>query len=267
VTQQLPFEIRVKMAKVVAQIGLMNPALLGALAEANYDLVNHHRRSILKHHKLPAKSSATRMLAARLHGYGRTRRVPESFADLKAESFAAAKSGQTFGDSLLIDLETGRSISASGPMAIPFAAMTLQGGARSAAMRRFREQLNSGALKIIRGNLLIRREGRKPIKPLGILVKQRTQRPMLGFYRQWDSVLARHMAKFDRILDLAMTEAGREDLAARAVAAENGRAASRDVYREFINNNPGQHAKARQVAARASAAARKISLANSEGRA
>lgn len=254
--------ISADVSAVVAQIGYLPPALTGALAYENYNLVDHHRRSVLKHHKLPGGKAAQRFLASRLHRYG-SKKDPTELADLVGESFAAAQTGKTFGRERFRKLEEGGERTTSRWFAVPIGALQLKSpGARSAAYRRFREQLSAHMLVVVGKGLLIRRDAHdqgaktKVVKIIGKLVRARREQPMLGFQEQFDRVLPGHMARYDKALDLAMTEAGRDRLARDLQTRARGAAAYRAVYDQFLNANAGKFSEARRVAKAAAKAAR-----------
>jgi hypothetical protein len=71
---------------------------------------------------------------------------------------------------------------------------------------------------------------------------------MLGYYRQWDSVVADELPEYERDLDRVLTEAGRARLERTITIQRSARAAFRAEFARFIADNPGRHAEARRAA-------------------
>lgn len=243
------------IGEVMATLGYLPPALAGAIAERNFDLVSHHKRSVLKHHQLPARSSATRFLASRFFVYGRkTKSTPTRIEDAQGESFMAAASGETFGEDRLRVLEEGGTITSNAPMAMPFAPPTATGWIE----RVFRRGLKAHAFGITPGGLIIRHEaGRGGMgEVIGKFIRSRRQRPLLGFFRQFASVMPRHLPKYERAAAMALTAAGREALEHRTTIAEAGSAAYASVLKAQIDAGV-RLTKARRVARAAARDARR----------
>jgi hypothetical protein len=266
--------IKMNLAEVVASVGLIPAALIGSIGMLNYDLVSHQRLKTLKDHGLPGGRQAQKMLATRLFGYGRKVKSPTRISELEGESFAAAVSGETFGGEQLKDMETGRLVSSREPMAIPLGAASLRGGARSAAMARFRKQLkNRELVRVGKGLLVLRktqeshmarasagRAARGSTRIVGVLLRGRTQRPMLGFYRAFDAILPTHMGKYEKAMEQSLTAAGREAMEGRNTVAEAMNAARIAVMRKYLAANPGNVPAARRAANRAAADVRRSAL-------
>lgn len=265
--------IGINFGGVLGQLAHLPSALIGVIGELNYDLMSHHRLAILKHNKLPSGRGAQAMIATRLHRYGRKRAEPQSLDEVVGESFAAADKGETYGPTFFEDLEKGRDINAGKLMAIPIGALALTGGARAAAIKRFREQLANHELIVTPGGALInkRKLGPKALKQaiVGILSRNRTQRPLLGFFSEFERIWAAHLVKYEKAAEMAMTAAGQEALAGelqtKTIAREAASSAYIAAYRAAINANPNATGQARKVAKAAAKLARAEALG--EGRA
>jgi|GEM_PF-4099127 len=275
--QAIKLDVAVNPGDVLRQIVNMPPAVLGVFGEFMFDLMSHHRSSVLKHHGLPAKQSATAMIATRLHRYGRKRKDPQSLSDIVGESFAAAEAGETYGDQFFAQLERGASVSSRVPMAVNFKAIGLEGMARTRATAKFREELARNAFFVTPGGYLVRDNALSSVGPapiggsrrrgrtelVGRLVKRRAQRPVLGFHKQWDSVWARHAGKWTRALDLAQTAAGQAKIVAEMQRAVSGKSAAfrayHDTYKSLASSGMSR-AERRKVAGQASKAARALAL-------
>lgn len=252
--------IGISMAEAQATIELLAPAVVGALGQRFFDATDHHRRSVLKYHKLPAGRGGQKFLAAGLHRYGSKTRFPTKFADLVGESFAAAATGTFYGEDAFSLLEKGGPKSAGDYFAVPVFANGKTGAARTSAVAKFKRMLEAGDLQMVgkKTRYLVSREalergGKRAVQILGVLVKRRSQRPQIDFYGQWEKVYPKHVARMEADLALAMTEAGRKALAFRV---DGKRRASEEYGRAFrASLAGGANATAAKAAAKAAALA------------
>lgn len=268
-------DVQARTAEVVQMLGGMPDVVAFALQEALFDAVNHHRRSVLQHHKMPSKKRGREMLAATLHRYSKRGADRSKPMEMSAESFGAAETPQ-----FLLNLERGGQIAASEWMAIPFMGglRTLKSGER-VTRANFKKFLTSGKLRAVRsgrGEILLvhhvkartvkgeLRGGRATI--MGILKKSRKQRPLAGFAEQWNRIQPKHLAKFDKILDQAITEAGRMKLARSMEASRAGTRAYYDEQARMLAQAGGQMTpEVRKAANAAAKAARAAALEKSKG--
>lgn len=241
--------IETNIGEVAATIGYMPAAVAGAMSEAMYNMMDHHKRSILKHHRLPGGRSAQRFLASRLFIRGRrTKEQPTRIEDVEGETFAAAERGETFGGSVFKQLESGARISASKFMAIPIEQGRFRrGGLRTSAL--FQRLLERKAFRIVPARkrhvrLLIHEvkagKSRGELRGersmvVGVLTMRRTQPAQMGFHSAFDSVANRHLSRLDEVTTKAMTAAGRASLDRRNQLGAGARAAARSAYREALD--------------------------------
>lgn len=263
------FTLDAKIGRVLAEVALLPSAVQGAFRTRVYDLLSHHRLSVMKHNALPGGRRAQQMLATRLWRYTRVSTDPRAVAGVVGEGFAAADTGEDYGGSFLKQLEGGASIRAGAPMIVPVGAgrEMLARGSAANAHRAWRELLRNGDTDLIRGpsgRLLLvgSKDTRGGVKQIiyGVMTRRRRQRPVLGFYRQFDDVQARHVAKFERDLDRAATAAGQEALVERAGENKTISAAYVEALKRYLDANPGRHAGARRAAQAAARLARQANL-------
>lgn len=268
-------QIQARTAEVVQLLGGLPDVVAFALQEAMFDTVNHHRSSVLKNHKMPSKKRGREMLAATLHRYSKRGNDRAKPMEMSAESFGAAETPE-----FLLNLERGGRVTSSDWMAIPIMSgfRTLKSGERMTHAN-FRKFLASGKLQAIRSSkgeiLLVHQAKARVVKGemrgerstiMGVLKKSRTQRPMLGFAEQWNRIQPKHLAKFDKILDQAITEAGRMKLARSMEASRAGTQAYYDEQTRMLATTGGQMtAEVRKAARAAAKAARAASLEKSKG--
>lgn len=267
-------DIQARTAEVVQMLGGMPDVVAAALSVAMFDFVNHHRRSVLKNHKLPSKTRGRRMLASTLHRYSKRGTDRAKPMEMLAESFGAAQT-----EKFLTHLEEGGRITSSDWMAIPIMGGTREVGGERMTHANFRKFLTSGKLQAIRSSkgdiLLVQHQKARKVKGemrgertniMGVLKKSRTQRALLGFDAAFDSIQAKQLAKFDRILDQAITEAGRMELARSMEASRAGTRAYYEEQTRMLGTNGGQMTAAVRRAAHAAAkAAEKASLEKTKG--
>lgn len=249
-------ELDARIGEVLAAAANLPPAVLGAFRERVYDLLSHHRSSVLKHHRLPGGRRAQKWLATRLYRFTRAPERPGHAADVYGEGFAAAVSGETFGPDALRRVEFGGTVTSRALMAIPT-------GLGAARRKQFARLLESGALSVTPTGALVReragraRDARGARSELwGVLRRSRRQAPALGYEAQFRSVQARHLPKFEADLGRAVTAAGRAALAERARDRGLRRGAYLAALRAYLDQNPRKYAEARRWAA---AAARGVS--------
>lgn len=239
--------ISMRREAVLGALGYMPTIMLAALAERNFDTVAHQRQSVLKHHGLPAKRRAQKMLASNIVRQVRRRDDPRTIDDVTGEAFAVTQRGQRGGANtadwgdFLANLEYGADIEASGMMAIPTVG----------AVKMFRRQLAAGKLMLGPRASLVRKVGGKNARSefVGVLRNTRTQRPMLGFYKRWDEVLAAELPEYERDLDRVLTAAGRAKLERTITVHRAAREAFSRTFHDFITRHPARHADARKAAA------------------
>ena len=256
-----------KIAAAVAQVGMTVPALAAVIKVRLYDLMSHHRQSILAHNAFPDKRSAQKMLATRLWRYATATGGEAKPLQFEASGFAAAETGETFGPSFFRTVEEGGTINSSKPMAIPTGAAgkMMNGGfvagpafARLLAARGF-DVAPSGALFTMAG---ASKDAGARFVLWGMLRRRRQQRPILKFFEQFNSIFGRHMAEIDRDLDAVEKAVGNEaELAAIQEAASmswNSGRARAEAVRQYLDANPGKYAAAARVGRQAAAAVKRF---------
>lgn len=257
-------DIGARMQNVLGTLGSLPPVLLRAMAERNFDTLTHHRQSVLKHHKLPGRRRAQKMLAANLKRYVRDIKSPASVKDLEGEGFAAQLSGQSKWGDFLRNLEEGGSLSPgeNGRFAVPLI-----------RPKRFRELLAEGRLTLVPGkNILIeetkgRGAARRGARTIiwGFLLKRRQQRALLGYFDRFDAVVQEESPEYDRDIERSLTAAGRARLDRTISANGAARQAFADEFRRYIGTNPGKFAEARKAAAEVAREVRRAARATKGG--
>lgn len=264
-------EIDVGFGKVVGRIGYIPAAFAGAVAELNNDLVSHHRQSVMKNHGLAKGHRARRFVASRLHGYGRRKPNPTHIEDATGETFLAAGSGELAGEDSIRRLEFGGTVTTSKAMAIPIGrGRPYKGAFKNVAIwNRTKLGLGGGEFAVVPnpngGPSLIVDERERTVRRLrdeadrvvGLMVRRRQQRPLLGFRREFDRIWPRHSAKYDKAAEMAATAAGRAALADRTETLQTVRAAGSRAFSQFIESNPGDYKGARKASAEAKRIARR----------
>lgn len=275
---QAPVQIDVRMAEALAQVAYLPAAVQGSMKTALYDVVKHHRSSVIKGaKKWPGGRRAQAMVASRLHRYAKEN---ENDAGVSGQSFGAAESGVKFGGEQLVREESGEAVNSREFMAVPVGVgreMVMSGIA--GRRQQFRDLIASRELRIIKSKsgalFLVRalQAGRSKGEKVGIreqiiamLTRKRVEPGRLGFYAAWDKVQSQDVHKLEDVIDLAATEAGRVKLAERSARSAAGRAAYTSAWREYLEANPRKFAQARAVANAAARAARGI-IPGAEGRA
>lgn len=254
----VPFiSINARIDEVVRTLGFLPPALVGAMRAGLYDMLDHHRRTVLKHvgSDFAAGARAQRMIASRMFSYARTSPNPVTMGDLVAEQFVASRDeqGAPIGFEELARFETGGFVSTREAMAIPVgaglprksgpfqnvplwqqAAVKAKGG-----LAQFTFVTRNGKTFIIddRDSTIKRRRraGEAEVSPVvGVLRRGRYQPKKLRFYASAHALRDRHAAKFDRLVAKAVTEAGLLELETRNRANAAAFAAGRAAWQQAV---------------------------------
>lgn len=269
--------------EVVATLGYIPAALIGAIQERHRQFVDHHKRSVIKHagQKFVAGDRARRMVASRLF-----RRLghknPAHLEGVTAESFAAGRDGgfgAITGKSLLA-WEYGGAVGGGEWQAVPIgrgrpfagvfqnrAVWTGKGYASALGdSSKFMviKSPRTGKLIIIdvRKRTLQRQSAAGVSDPevVGVLMRRRNVAAKLGFYDEANRVIPKHLAAMEKDAALALTEAGRASLDKRGKLLSAQRSAWRDTYRQYLDANPRKFGKARAVAGAARRAVRQVNF-------
>lgn len=245
-------EVSVDASSVIATLGYFPAAMVRALHVRFIDLLSHHRRSVAKHHKFPAKRRAQRMLFARLSAVYATQRKPTDIDHLVGRSFSRPAREEPFPQDIAAMWETGADVNASAPFVIPlgfglttgglhgmtgfargaktsklFNEVFRQGGAHTDRELHFVRTSSGRVLAVVetvakrttsrknRKTGVVTQTGGMRSQVVGVLARRRRQGPMIEFYGQFDRVLPKHQAKMDADLEMALTEAGRAKLEAK----------------------------------------------------
>lgn len=248
----------INLAPLLATLGGIPPAVAGAISEVTFDLVDYHRKKVLtRTEKFPGRRGAQKYLAARLFRYGRKRPDPTEIQDVQGESFAV-EGGTRSG--AMRNLEEGADIDTSSYMIIPIESGLQERAWGHTKAGRFASLMKQGKIFIMyrkgKPPLLVSRPKRGDPKVYAVLLKHRHQRKLLQFYAAYDEVWAKKQAGFDRVLELALTEAGRSTLARENMAAKAGRDVFSAMRAEALRNGLS-FGEAKKVAKAASSAARR----------
>ncbi|MBY0261987.1 MAG: hypothetical protein K2Q20_06565 [Phycisphaerales bacterium] len=275
-------EVDVDVSEVMATLGVLPSAMLGSLWFRNVDLLSHHRRAVIKNAQTtwPAGNSGfgggkgpRKFVAALTRWYPGRIKNPTRLEQVAGEAFAFGE------DARMATLEFGGKISSREPMLIPFAAVkgqTVSAARRKevvAMLRRGVLNLNPKTGLLYADYAATRTMGARSV-PVGVLRRSRVQRPILGFFRQFDLLWARHSPLYDQVIENALqgVEVAIKDmkLLSEKYDRRGPRGGRTDVRREvdrLVNRivdgtRPGT-ASAARAAKLASKVAARVSLAGS----
>jgi hypothetical protein len=254
----VPFvSISARVDEVTRTLGFLPPALVGAFRAGLYDMLDHHRRTVLKHvaSDFVAGTRAQRMIASRMFGYAKINPNPTTFGDLAAEAFVASREGEgaPIGFDELARFETGGQVSSREAMAIPVGAglPRKSGPFQNVPLWQQAAVKAKGGLKqftfvTVKGKTFIiddrdstikrrRKAGEAETSPIvGVLRRGRYQPKKLRFYASADAIRDRHAAKFDRLVSKAITEAGLLELETRNKAGAAAFKAGRQAFQDAV---------------------------------
>jgi len=268
-----------RIGKAMDQLAALAPSLKSVFSWILYDIVSHHRLSVMKHNKMPGRREAQKMLATRLFRYvsighqsgGRMDDMDEH-DDIYAESFVAAETGEMYtkNKKFFQILEQGGSVVASGFMAIPIQALAVRGlSARASGLNRLRQGLADRRFAIVNSSrssgLLVDDDPTNKSVLMGVLRTRLQIKPMLNFNAQWEKVLARNVPRLERGLHRAMTAAGRASLLNDAARRELGLRAFRNKLAELRKAGYGNRANMQKIAHIARLEAEKDAIAGAGG--
>lgn len=231
-----PRAVQAKFDETARMVGALSPAMQGVLRYRFNDLGDFHRKTVAKR----LYGVGARGLARQV--FGRYRRLvyvkPETEAARipgTAAEFVIFSAPTDDGTGRWENLEKGKRITSSRFMLIPWRGVAaVSGTAARKATKRDLELLQKGELARIplpNGKILLARvtgQSRRgkafaglttlgKTKPIAILSKTRTQRPILAFEASWAKVVndPRTVAKWDADLTRVMDAAGAAALLAR----------------------------------------------------
>lgn len=243
----LGLDVQIDASSVIATLGYFPAAAVRALHVRMIDLLSHHRRSVAKHHKFPAGRRAQRMLFARLSAKYATERHPTRIEQLVGTSFSRPAKTEPFSRDIMPTWNEPQQVNASESFVIPFGYGLATGGltgnagfTRGAkAAKVFREIFRAGGqhtgrelhfvrtssgkvlavLETVQGEKSVRRvkgvrtqkEG-SSFQVIGVVARARRQPAMIDFFGEFDRIQAKHTAKMDRDMGMALTVAGRAKL-------------------------------------------------------
>lgn len=256
----------VKMGAVLGMVATMPAAVQGAMRTGLFDVLSHHRLSVIKSAAgWPGKRRAQAMVASRLH---RWTKENQGDAGLTGQAFAAAVKGQTFGRDAFKRFEDGASVSSADPFVVPIGAGRAMVDSNIKGRRQaFRDLLKSDRVHLVQGSggrifvvrtLKGRGRAQKGLRSelLGILSRRRTERPRLGYRSAFDRVVNEDLPKLARIVELGATVAGRQSLRRADTLKRAGQEAYSRTFREYLSANPRKFVEARKAASEARQAAR-----------
>lgn len=249
-------DIQADITEAFLTLGYMPVAMQTAIRLRFYDLLSHHRLTVLKNHKLPSGRTGQQWLASRMYRYTKTTGGKLFPINVVGEGFAVDIEDWQGQVNLL---ERGGTRTSQRPMLIPIGAGDARGpGLRPSKKLQDAKANKSGAfITTPRGQTFLVQSiggtragiGAKT-EILGVLSKRQTYRPMLGFQRAFDIVVPRHVEKFSADMDLAITESGREALMVRSGIASITNRARIDAMRKYLEQSPGDFRGATRVANR-----------------
>lgn len=262
-----------RLEEVLATVGLIPSALIGALAERNRDFVDHHKRKTLKTLSFTAGDRARRMVASRMFGYG-SRTDPARLADVQGESFfASSDKVPQLTPEAIEAFEFGRTIQTRRPMAIPIGdrGLPFKGAFQTRALwagKGGQSRLNARDFDFIKnksGQTLIidarersirraAKAGHSGLIVVGIIARRRKQSKRMGFYDAAQAIAGDHQRRMEGDIGAALTAAGRIALSERNALLSARRGAFARSYRAYLEANPRKFGAARRVAQAASRA-------------
>lgn len=271
-------EVHLDMSQVLATCGVIPAALAGALAARNFDLLSHHRKSIIKNARTwPGGVRAQRAIASRLARYGsKYGKQAETISDVRGESFAATmspKPGAPLVGDALSTLETGRTVNTNEAMIVPILAGRISGSSGTLKTKQFVDAIKNHTFQIIakgraRGLVIVEYAARK-VKGeqlgvrsviIGKLTKRREQSPMLKFFESFERVLPKHLAQMGEDMESALTAAGLARLSRKRETQAAQHAAWKEAYAASLASLPGKYPEARKAGAAAAKLVRARSL-------
>lgn len=204
---------------VAAALGSVPPVVGAVLKMRLFDIVTHHRRSVLKHQTFPGGRSGQKFLAATMKRYSRSEaeRGARSVG-ATAESFTHSRWPGFFGQ-----VERGGTVRSARKMLVPFMA-TLRPGAHGGVVATSRIanpwdpawwEANRERIFITKRGVVVLHMGRgtsgdpSRSRPVALLRRSRRQRPILGFFSRWDAVLPRAVAAIDADFERLLSDQGR----------------------------------------------------------
>ena len=229
VVADLPISVQTRIAEAVSTIGYLPASLRGAITVLLFDMLSHHRLSVLKNHRFPDYRGGQKFIAASYRRYTKPRGdIAGKALDIVGESFlktAKFSENKTEVPGRFKQLEFGERIAANSFMAMP-----INGGRATAgqwALLREKKltmiRTKSGALLAFAPAKMTKagqfRKGART-RLLFVLFKRRVQRPMLNFFARWNDIANRDTtaARFGKMLDNAVAAATL--IGPKAVAAQ-----------------------------------------------
>lgn len=253
VSDAKPLTISVDMQEAVSLAGSMPAAVQGAIRALMFDVVDNHRRRVISRagQNFPGKRAAQKMVAARLRRFTKVDPSLGPVAGVVGESALTTLPRDRFAPSVLRLLEDGGTVTSREHMFVPFDAPS---------RKRFEAAKAAGRIRVFRrrsGPPIVADLGRQWVgagarsRPLGVLVRRRRQRPLLGFFRLWGETISKRQGEFVKAINDATTVAGQQRLIrsqAKFVAAAQ---AYRDVVQIARQMGSADHPEVKQVAAEA----------------
>lgn len=263
--------VQVRLGSVVNQIALLPATQREWFRWIIYDMLSHHRLSVLEHNKMPGGRGAQQMLATRTW---RIVKINQSqLVEIFGEGWAAADRKSDEGADYVENrrffhlLEFGGQVSANALMAVPI----LHG--RDIGRKEFRRALKGVGTELD----IVPRKGKPPLlvehmrgksnryrardRIFAVLTRQTTYRPMLGYYARWEDIQNRRLPDLEKGLEQAMTTAGQAALENKDRQTNAQKSAEIAKFREMIAQG-FRSRDARRAATLAGKQARRAFIAN-----
>lgn len=258
----LALDVGFRGADVVAMLGYLPAAVVGALGVHAFDLVDHHRRKVGSNAQknFPNGSKARRYWFMKSFAYGH--KALNTIGDIAGRSVAFSSDGEAGAMSLL---ERGGNVAAREPFFIPFS----QGPFPAARLRKmFDEGKTRGMIRITHEGVVFwgvhnpksRRKGLASMLDsggglagvgvaIGLVRRRRSARPLLGFDEALKEIMPAHEKNLNKVFDQAFTAADQQ-----ALAESTQKLLGRVTERAARNNPKWTRRPAAEKAAQAAAA-------------
>lgn len=221
-------DISAELAKLAAEVGFIPHVVFPSLRWHINDMMDHHKRLVLKNHTMADKPGGRRFIAAHMGTYGKLYEGSKGYL-VRGGSFAAATSFDPSDRGQMLALETSATVNAKALMAVPLdtsrkgqrALKKLIASKKGVLIRRAgkppliaKELKGTGKArtgKDWKGYLTTKQGARLEI--VGALTRRRLQGKKIDFAKYADEAEVKSQQKRGAMLEASMTFAGRMKIA------------------------------------------------------